>query len=364
MSYIRKIRHFQQRTALFITAGVLVLVGLAAVFSPFTVQAAEITNRKVTLSDSGGAATGVTYTLTSSALPTTGTPVKSVDAQICDAASGTCNAVTGFSSSSSTLAVQPSGLGCASGWTVNTATSTKLRILDAACASNPSGSVSIQWGAVVNPTATNLTFFLRVTTYSDSAWTTPLDTGVIAASTSQAISLSGTMDESLVFCTGTSITGQNCGTVAGTSVAFGTFSSSSTKTGTSVMAASTNGAGGYSITINGGTLTCGACAGSPTITALSSQTASSTGTSQFGANLRVNTTPSFGADPTGSGSGTYTANYGTANQYRFVTADSVASASGATNANTFTVAYIVNVPGSQAAGTYTATMTYICTATF
>ncbi len=130
------------------------------------------------------------------------------------------------------------------------------------------------------------------------------------------------------------------------------------------MAASTNGVAGYAITINGTTLTCSACSGSPTIGALGAQTASSIGTAQFGLNLRANTTPAVGTDPSGSGSGTYTANYGTVNQYRFVTADSVASAAAATNANTFTSAYIVNVPGNQAAGTYSSVMTYIATATF
>jgi hypothetical protein len=35
-----------------------------------------------------------------------------------------------------------------------------------------------------------------------------------------------------------------------------------------------------------------------------------------------------------------------------------------TQANLFTNSYIVNVGGDQAAGVYTGTMTYICTATF
>lgn len=116
--------------------------------------------------------------------------------------------------------------------------------------------------------------------------------------------------------------------------------------------------------MNGSTLTCSSCAGSPTVSALGSQAASSIGTSQFGANLRDNATPNVGSDPSGTGTGTYTASYGTADQYRFASGDSVASATGASNANTFTVSYIVNIPGSQAAGTYTSTMTFIATATF
>jgi len=42
----------------------------------------------------------------------------------------------------------------------------------------------------------------------------------------------------------------------------------------------------------------------------------------------------------------------------------VASVGVPSNANLFTNSYIVNVAGSQAAGLYTSTMTYICTATF
>jgi hypothetical protein len=355
---------WQQRSLKFLVVVVLALCALSTVVSPSTVHAAQITNRKFTLSDSGGNVASVSYTFNASAMPTTGTPVRSVAAQACTTASGACSSVGGFSSGSSTLASQPSGLGCNSAWSVNTAATDSLRVTHATCAVNPSGAVTVQWNGVHNPTSNNLTFFLRVTTYSDSAWSSPLDTGVVAVSTSQAISLSGTMDETLVFCTGTSITGQNCGTVAGTSVNFGTFSSAATSSGTSVMAASTNGVGGYSITINGSTLTCSTCAGTPTIAALASQTAAATGAAQFGVNLRDNATPNVGVDPSGSGSGTYTANYGTADQYRFITGDSVASAAGATNANAYTVSYIANVPGSQPAGSYSATMTFICTATF
>ena len=101
-----------------------------------------------------------------------------------------------------------------------------------------------------------------------------------------------------------------------------------------------------------------------TIPALAAQTVSTIGTSQFGLNLRANATPAVGADLTGAGTGTYAANYGTADSYRFGSGEVVAQAAVPTNANTFTSSYIVNIGGSQAAGVYTATMTYICTASF
>lgn len=129
-----------------------------------------------------------------------------------------------------------------------------------------------------------------------------------------------------------------------------------------MMQAQTNAANGYVITVNGTTL----ASGVNTIPALTSQTPAITGIGQFGLNLRANTIPPVGAEPTGVGGslGTVMGTYNTPNAYRFNTGDSVASAPAPTNANTYTSSYIVDIGGNQAAGVYTATMTYICTASF
>jgi hypothetical protein len=180
------------------------------------------------------------------------------------------------------------------------------------------------------------------------------------------------MPESLVFCVGTS--GTNCTNITGTTVNLGTFSPSATNTGTSLMDASTNAASGYAITINGTTLTSGA----NTITAMGTQSANSagcspsctsaSGSSQFGTNVRANTTPAVGADVSPAQGGTFggagSGGYNTVNSFRFFTGDTVASSAGVSDSQLFTNSYMVNVPGSQAAGLYTATFTYICTATF
>ena len=353
-----KVHNFSQKTLVFGVVFVMLAVSLQVLFMPSSASAAQITARKVTLSNSAASGTSsYTFDFTTATTAT----FQSFSAEICTTASGACSAPGGLTTTSSTFtSTTLSGT-----WSVSNGTAGSLRGSASGAASTTSGSArQVVFGNVTNPSATNTAYYARITLYSDTGWATPVDTGVVAASTATAITLSGTMDESLVFCTGTSITGTNCGTIAGSSVNFGTFSSTATSSGTSVMAASTNGGSGYAITINGSTLTCGACSGSPTIAALATQTASSTGTAQFGANLRDNATPNVGSDPSGSGTGSYSANYGTADQYRFVTGDSVASAAAATNANAFTISYIVNVPGSQAAGSYTATMTYIATATF
>jgi hypothetical protein len=62
--------------------------------------------------------------------------------------------------------------------------------------------------------------------------------------------------------------------------------------------------------------------------------------------------------------------FDTVNNYAFtassnnVVADSANGGAGPTDAQIFTISYIVNVPGHQAAATYTSTLTYICTPTF
>jgi hypothetical protein len=337
---------------------VLVFSLLSTLITP--VSAAQITDRKVTLSSSAGAATGVSYTFQSAALPTA-TPVRSVALEACTTASGACTGPTGFSASSSTLASQPSGLGTATAWTVSTAVAGSLRINHASNAVAPSGAVTIQWNGVVNPTAQNTTFFLRATTYSDTTWTTAIDTGVVAVSTAQQITVSASVAETLSFCTGTSgITNTSCSGATGSAVSLGNLTSSATGSGTSQIGVGTNANTGYAVTVNGSTLT----SGSNTITALATQAASATGSEQFGINLRDNATPNVGANPDGAGDGTYTANYGTVDQYRFVSGDSIASNASSDDFKLFTVSYVANIATATEAGTYSSTFTYICTATF
>lgn len=355
-----KMIYKNQKTMKFITAALI--IGIFPIICMVPVSADPITGRSVTLSSSSADASGITYTLDADALPTTGTAVKSAEIKFCTSLTDSCASTpSGFSSASSTLASQPSGLGSASGWTVNTSTSGSLRIVNASNSTTPSGAVSIVWNGVHNPTTTNTTFYGIITTYSNADWTGALDTGSVALSTSTQISVALTVNETLTFCTGTSITGQNCGTVSGSQVNLGNGSTTATATGTSVFAASTNGTTGYSVTVNGNTLQ----SGGNNITAMASGGASVMNSKQFGINLAdANTTPVVGAAKSGSGNGAAETNYGTNDSFRFVSGETVASASGATNANTFTVSYIANIDGSTPAGIYSTILTYTATANF
>jgi hypothetical protein len=268
--------------------------------------------------------------------------------------------VSGFDGSVAVTGQPNAGLGDTSGWTTTSSTTTELRLAKSGNTASPSGAAAVTFSGVTNPSATNSTFFIRMTTYSDATWTTPIDTGVVAASTATQIQVSLSVDETLTFCTGTSITGTNCGTAAGNTVSLGIGSTTGTSTGTSILAASTNGSSGYTISVSGATLT----SGSNTVTALSSNAASSVGTKQFGLNLVANATPSVGAARTGTGTATAAANYNTADSFRYATGETIASISGATNANTFTVSYIANIDGSTPSGIYQTTLTYVATPNF
>lgn len=342
-----------------------ILALLAGVMVPFaSTQAAQITSRKVTLGSSAASAS-TTYALSTAALPSA-TVVKSVELIACTTASGACTTPTGFSASSSTLSGTPTGLGTNAGFTVNAATAGNLRIVNAANAVAPSGVVAVTWASAVNPSTTNTTYFLRMNTYSDAAWTTGIDSGVIAVSTSSSISVTASVDETLSFCTGTtasSIYAQtSCAGAAGTTVALGTITPTTTGSGASEMGIATNAGSGYAITYNGATLTSGA----NTITANGATAAASTqGTSQFGINLVSNTVPTVGATGTGTG-WALSAQYAIVNSYAFVAGatTSIITNSAPQAFATWKVSHVANVSSVTNPGSYSTSINYVATPTF
>jgi hypothetical protein len=267
----------------------------------------------------------------------------------------------------------------ATGFTLGANTTNSSYITRTAASITAATAVTYQLNGVVNPTTTNTTFFVRISTYASTDTTGgTTDTGTVAASTATQIVLTGTMPESLIFCTGATVSTTlgipDCTTATAGAVSFNQlFSPTDTATATSQMAASTNAVTGYSITVNGLTLT----SGGNTVPAMSSATTGVKGTGQFGLNLKLNTTATStvaaGAEVAVAADGTNfrgqaAAGYNTVDTFKFTTGDSVANSAnggaGPTNAQIFTSTYIVNVAGNQASGTYTATLTYICTATF
>jgi len=360
---------------------VLVMASIVTIFQPQSASAAQITDRKLTLQQGatfadGGSEPGALVRHEFSFSVPSSTNVGSVKLEYCTVASGTCTTPTGLVTTSATLGANS---GAISGLTINHGLGNGSPYLTRTAAAVTPGNVIIRLDSVTNPTTANATFFVRISTYASTDTTGGVtDSGVVAASTANQIILSGTMPESLIFCTGaivlTTAGVPDCSTATAGTISFNQlFSPVDTATATSQMAASTNAGQGYVITVNGNTLT----SGSNTVPAMASTALGVRGTGQFGLNLKLNTTttstPAVGSEaaPVANGTslrGQATANYGVVDQFRFVSGESVADSAnggaGPTDAQIFTVSYIANVPGSQAAGTYTSTLTYICTATF
>lgn len=334
---------------------VVVILGLSLVSQP--VWAADITDRSLTITDSAPGAANVNYTFNFS-IPSNEV-IQSFSAEICTTAYDPCTTPDGFDASDATLVSQPTGFGGSSGWTVNTADPGSLRMSNNTNLLPPGDSQAVTFGGVANPSATNTTYYARITTYANADFTDEIDTGVVTASTAESVALKTFVPPILNFCVGTSIPG-DCSTATGNSLDFGEFSPENTRTVTSQMRANTNGTHGYAITVRGTTLT----SGTDSIPALSDKSPSRTGAGQFGMNLRDNTDPDIGSDPHGPGVGTYHPDYGTVNRFKFASGDTVAHSDEETLANTFTTSYIVNIGPDQAPGAYSTTLTYICTATF
>lgn len=359
-------KHFSgnlpRKTGLFLAAFLLLGSTLLSIIPPAQVSAAgQLTSRKVTLGTSA-ANTATTWAFTFDVTETTA--LNGITFQVCTTASGACSAPGSWTNAGSAYSSLTYNGSSQSGWALDNAAGF-LRIKNNSSVATVANPVVATFNTVTNPNTTNATFFVRILTYSGDDYTSQVDNGVVAASTAQTISVTATVDESLTFCTGTSgITNSSCSGATGSTAGLGTLSASSTNSTTSQIGVGTNAVSGYSVTVNGTTLTCSGCAGSPTISALASQTASSIGTEQFGINLRDNATPDVGTDPDGAGNAAPTANYNTVDQYRYVTADSIASDSGTDSFRRFHVSYIANIDTATEAGAYSTVLTYICTATF
>jgi hypothetical protein len=352
-------------------------------------SAAQITARKLTLqagvTDGGSMPGGTVNHLFNATLPSA-TAIGSIKFQYCTTAAPVtsgigCVSPTGINATGVTLGAETIVTGFTGISNVNeddttSGTINTVIISRAAAATITAGSSpSYRLDGIVNP-STPQTFFVRISTYTSLNGTgSPIDTGTVAAATSRQILISGTMPESLVFCAGATVgltSGvPDCSTVTTGAIAFDRlFSPTDTALTSSQMAASTNAGFGYAITVNGPTLT----SGSNTIAPLNTTDTSKYGVSQFGLNLVVNATPAIGtAIAPASNAANYRARpqtgYGTADSFTYNTGGTVADSGdggtlGGTDAQIYTASYIVNVPGSQPAGTYTSTLTYICTATF
>jgi hypothetical protein len=232
-------------------------------------------------------------------------------------------------------------------------------MVSAGNATAPSTTQTVTFDSVQNPTSAVGSFYMRLTTFSDNAWTTAIDTGTVVGSTATQFTVSADVAESLTFCVGATWS-VDCAGITGSAVTLSAnpLTTAAISTGTSEIGAATNGTGGFVITYIAGQFTCSApCSHNFTNGFGTGGSASAPGTEEFG--LKA-------AQISGSG-GSATAPYNAGN-YAWnpaTTATQIASSSGAAvGLNRFTVTYGANVSPTTNYGSYSTVLNYVCTPSF
>jgi hypothetical protein len=200
-----------------------------------TVTAQQITSRYLTMSSAqAGATNNYTFAFT----PANTTQIQSIKFTACTTPLGTCTAPSGIDLAVGT--VGQSGFQGATAFTKDTATAgcTAATIL---CVKRTDTTAQTLTAHTITDTgvtnqngtncssAANCTFFIRILTYSDNAFTTAVDNGTVAGSTTQLFTVNATIQEALSFCIGSTTINDAttappaCASISGTSLNLGTL---------------------------------------------------------------------------------------------------------------------------------------------
>lgn len=348
------------KTRVHLLLSCIIMVSLLFWAGPFGMQradAAQITARSLKLSDARGGNHNTTYSITFT--PGTTGLVGSMEFQFCSNSAlieDACTPPYGLDLLNANVISQS---GTAGFMKSNSSSVNDFIVSQAVPITVSSTPINFTLDAITNPT-TEGSYYLKVFTYPNSnASGSPTDFGAMAFPINPGFTVSSEVPPYLTFCGGVSITGFDCSTANDSVIDFGQFSPAVSSAGQSQLVAATNAGSGYAIYVNGTTMT----SGNNILPAMQNET-SKVGTSQFGINLRNNTTPNIGEDVTGPGTGTITANYNQVNRYRFNAGENIATATQAQDFRKYTVSYVVNVDKNQAPGVYSTTLTYVCLANF
>jgi len=154
--------------------------------------------------------------------------------------------------------------------------------------------------------------------------------------------------------------------VDSSSVSFGDLSTAEAATGNSTFSVLNYTSFGYVVQAFGDPPS----SGSYVLDGMTTTDASQTGTEQYGINLRANTSPvTFGADPVQVPSASFSSGgaaggYSTANNFRYVPGETIASAAESSGQTDYTVSYIVNISESTAGGRYQGVQGFLCVGTY
>lgn len=210
----------QPTSNIFIAAS-LILSGFMPIILTAQANAAQLTSRKVTISDSKPDATGVTYTFSFSTA--TAGAIQSMSFQFCDTALGTCvlpggagaankidvshvtAAAGSYTGTSATAFTEYSGAD-AGGCTESdggSGVATQYCVTRTEATSEAAGAKTFTISGISNPTISagiEQEVYVRVVTYSDTAFATSVDSGTVATAIVNQLTVTGRVQERLVFC--------------------------------------------------------------------------------------------------------------------------------------------------------------------
>jgi hypothetical protein len=345
-----KARQYSARASLVILAGLIVwsLAGNS--------HAAGLLDRSLALLNSN-ASTATSYSI-SFTIPSN-SPVGSIRFLFCSNSPleiDPCDAPSGFDASTATIGAQ-SGFGV---MTIRSQDANSIVVGNDPTAVVPPKPVSFTFDGITNPDDIG-SYYLRLFTFSsDDGTGSRVDYGGLAFAINNNVQITSEVPPFLAFCTGVTIGGFTCDTADGNYINLGILRPTQSSSATSEMLAATNAGDGYYVQVTGTTLT----SGNNTIQAITSPDISRPGTSQFGINLRQNSDPAKGSEPSGPGTGAAVGDYTLADRFTFNSGDTVAQSLGADDFRKYSVTYLVNISSSQPGGIYASTLTYVATGNF
>jgi hypothetical protein len=268
-----------------------------------------------------------------------------------------CNAPAGLDATGAILASQTGN----TGFVIDTVNSTANKIvLTRAPIAGVNTLSTYNFNNIINPSTANATTYVRIATYPTIDGTgADNDDGAVAFATVSPFEVGAFVPPFIKLCVGITVA-NDCSSTSGSGIDLGVLSTGGPKFGSSQFAVGTNSFTGYNIFTLGTTMT----SGNNAIAAMSTADISRPGTSQFGLNLRANTSPAVGQDPQGVGTGTPQPGYNAPNIFKFQNGDNIASSNLTTDFNKMTSSYIVNIDSGQPSGFYATTITYLAVGQF
>jgi hypothetical protein len=316
-----------------------------------------VTQRSIRVSDARAAENAVTYRVAFSTLGSS--LIGSLRIQFCadsPLVDDPCAAPNGFDISSASLTSQ-TGI---TGFLISSNTTANEMVIGRPPVLEGPTSAAYMFTNVANP-FNGGSMFARIYTYPTSDGSGPYtDAGGLAMYFQGGIGVNAEVPPYLRFCLGESITNFDCTTATEPFSDVGILTPLVTGLAQSQMVVATNADQGYSLWVIGGTMT----SGNNTIPALASPSASQKGVSQFGINLRANTSPVIGQDPVGPGVAGVSPNYNQQDLFDYQSGDVLVTTAQPDDNLKLTVSYIVNVNAGQPGGVYATTLTYITLANF